>query len=127
MTLTSPFRADGLRAFRHRNYRLFYAGQGTSLIGTWMQAIAQAWLVLELTDEPLALGLVAVAQFAPVLVLGMFGGIVADALPRRRTLMILQAAMMVLAGALFLLTATGVVEVWMILVLALLLGTLNAF
>ena len=127
VTLTSPLRADGLRAFRHRNYRLFYAGQGTSLIGTWMQAIAQAWLVLELTDDPFYLGLVAVAQFAPVLVLGLFGGIVADSLPKRRTLMILQAAMMALAGILFALTATGVIEVWMILVLAFLLGTLNAF
>jgi len=127
MTLVSPLRADGLRAFRHRNYRLFYAGQGTSLIGTWMQAIAQAWLVLELTDEPLTLGLVAAAQFLPVLVLGMFGGILADALPKRRTLMVIQAAMMVLAIVLFVLTASGVIEVWMILALALLLGTLNAF
>jgi MFS family permease len=127
VTFRSPSRVDGLRAFRHRNYRLFYAGQGTSLIGTWMQQVAQAWLVLELTDEPLALGLVAAAQFTPVLVLGLFGGIVADALPKRRTLMIVQAAMMALAVTLFALTATGVVEVWMILVLALLLGVCNAF
>ncbi len=127
MTIASPLRAEGLRALRHRNYRLFYAGQGTSLVGTWMQAVAQAWLVLELTDEPLALGLVAAAQFVPVLVLGLFGGIVADSLPKRRTLVVLQAAMMLLAVTLFALTATDVIEVWMILVLAFLLGTLNAF
>lgn len=127
MTLGSAFGADGLRAFRHRNYRLFYAGQGTSLIGTWVQNIAQAWLVLELTDEPLALGLVTVAQFAPVLVLGLFGGIVADALPKRRTLMVIQTAMMALAITLFAITATGVVQVWMILGLAFMLGVCNAF
>jgi MFS family permease len=127
VTIASPLRAEGLRALRHRNYRLFYAGQGTSLVGTWMQAVAQAWLVLELTDEPLALGLVAAAQFVPVLVLGLFGGIVADSLPKRRTLVVLQAAMMLLAVTLFALTATDVIEVWMILVLAFLLGTLNAF
>ncbi len=127
MTIASPFRADGLRAFRHHNYRLFYAGQGTSLIGTWMQNIAQAWLVLELTNEPLALGLVTAAQFIPVLVLGLFGGIVADSLPKRRTLIVIQAGMMALAVTLYALTATGVIQVWMILVLALLLGTLNAF
>jgi MFS family permease len=127
VTVISPLRADGLRAFRHRNYRLFYAGQGTSLVGTWMQSIAQAWLVLELTNEPLALGLVAAAQFVPVLVLGLFGGIVADALPKRRTLMIIQLGMAVLAIVLFALTVAGVIEVWMVLVLAFLLGTLNAF
>lgn len=127
MTIAAPLRAEGLRALRHRNYRLFYAGQGTSLVGTWMQAVAQAWLVLELTDEPLALGLVAAAQFVPVLVLGLIGGIVADSLPKRRTLVVLQAAMMLLAVTLFALTATDVIEVWMILILAFLLGTLNAF
>jgi MFS family permease len=118
--------SDGLRAFRHRNYRLFYAGQTVSLIGTWMQQVAQAWLVLELTNDPFFLGLIAAAQFTPVLVLGLFGGVVADALPKRRTLVAVQATMMILALTLWALSATGLVQVWMIFVLALLLGTANA-
>ena len=63
-------RPPGLRAFRHRNYRLFFVGQLVSLIGTWMQTVAQAWLILQLTGNPFVLGLVAVVQFGPVLVLG---------------------------------------------------------
>ncbi|MBM4408806.1 MAG: MFS transporter [Chloroflexi bacterium] len=119
----------GLRvwgAFRHHNYRLFFAGQLVSLVGTWMQSVAQGWLVLQLTNDPFALGLVAAAQFVPVLVLGLFGGLVADALPKRRTLIGTQAAQMLLAFALGLLTMTGRVEVWHILVLAFLLGVTNA-
>ena len=67
--------ANGGRAFRHRNYRLFFAGQLVSLVGTWMQAVAQAWLVLQLTHDPLVLGIVAALAFLPVLVLGLFGGL----------------------------------------------------
>ena len=70
--------AQGWRAFRHRNYRLFFAGQAVSLVGTWMMTVAQSWLVLQLTGDPFMLGVVAAAQFLPVLVLGLFGGIVAD-------------------------------------------------
>ena len=66
--------------FRHRNYRLFFTGQAISLIGTWMQQVAQAWLVLELTHDPIWLGIVAAAQFIPVMVLGLFAGVAADAL-----------------------------------------------
>ncbi|MEO6206984.1 MAG: MFS transporter, partial [Candidatus Limnocylindrales bacterium] len=66
-------------AFRHRNYRLFFAGQAISLVGTWMQQVAQAWLVLELSDgDPLWLGVVAAAQFVPVIILGLFAGVLAD-------------------------------------------------
>jgi MFS family permease len=96
-----------LRSLRHRNFRLFFGGQAISLAGSWMQSVAQAWLVLTLTNDPLILGVVAAAQWLPVLVLGLFGGLIADALPKRPTL-------------------TGVVEVWMILVLAVLLGCANA-
>ena len=78
--------ANGARAFRHRNYRLFFSGQLISLVGTWMQQVAQGWLVLQLTNDPFLLGLVAAVQFLPVLVLGLFGGLIADALPKRRTL-----------------------------------------
>jgi MFS family permease len=116
----------GLRAFRHRNYQLFFGGQLISLVGTWMQQVAQAWLVLELTNDALWLGVVAAAQFVPVMVLGLFGGVLADALPKRQTIFVTQAVMMTLAAILAALTLTGVVEVWMIVVLALLLGCANA-
>jgi MFS family permease len=117
---------QGLRAFRHRNYQLFFGGQLISLVGTWMQQVAQAWLVLELTNDALWLGVVAAAQFVPVMILGLFGGVLADALPKRQTIFVTQAVMMTLAIILAVLTISGVVEVWMIVVLALLLGCANA-
>ena len=123
---TSSIATQGVRAFRHRNYRLFFAGQLTSLVGTWMQQVAQGWLVLQLTHDPFWLGLVATAQFLPVVVLGLFGGVLADQLPKRGTLIVSQAAAMILALVLFVLTATGTVEVWHVLVLAALLGVTNA-
>jgi MFS family permease len=109
-------------AFRHRNYRIFFGGQAVSLVGTWMQQVAQAWLVLELTGDPIWLGIVAAAQFLPVMILGLFAGVAADALPKRETLIATQIVMMTLAIVLTVLTATGLVEVWMILLLAILLG-----
>lgn len=126
MTLRAVTGSAGLRAFRHRNYRLFYSGQLTSLIGTWMQSVAQGWLVLELTGDPFYLGLIAAAQFSPVLIFGLFGGIIADAVPKRQTMIVSQVAMMILAFIMWGLTASGVIEVWMILILALLLGLANA-
>ena len=120
-------RTKALTAFRHRNYRLFFGGQAISLIGTWMQQVAQAWLVLTITNgDPLWLGVVAAAQFLPVMILGLFAGILADVLPKRQTLIAVQATMMILAVILTILTATAVVQVWMILVLAVLLGCANA-
>ena len=124
--VASAARFRGFRAFRHRNYRLFFAGQLVSLVGTWMQQIAQGWLVLELTGDPLWLGLVATAQFLPVILLGLFGGVLADHLPKRQTLLATQVVSMVLAFALFGLTASGSIQVWHIMVLAALLGTTNA-
>jgi MFS family permease len=118
--------ANGARAFRHRNYRLFFGGQLVSLIGTWMQQVAQSWLVLQLTHDPLALGAVSALAFLPVLVLGLFGGLIADSLPKRRTLIATQAVQMTLAFILFGLVVTGLVQVWMIMVLALCLGVTNA-
>jgi MFS family permease len=117
----------GLAAFRHRNYRLFFVGQAISLVGTWMQQVAQGWLVLQVSGgDPLWLGLVSAAQFIPVMVLGLFAGILADVLPKRQTLLAVQVVMMTLAAVLAVLTATGVVTVWMILILAVLLGCANA-
>lgn len=113
-------------ALRHRNFRLFWFGQMISLVGTWMQSVAQAWLVLLLTHDPLWLGVVAAVQFTPVLVLGLFGGIVADVLPKRRTVMGTQSVLMLLALVLAGLSWTGVVQVWHILVLAVCLGFVNA-
>jgi MFS family permease len=113
-------------AFHHRNYRLFFAGQLVSLIGTWMQQVAQAWLVLQLTGDPFWLGVVATAQFLPVMVLGLFAGVLADALPKRKVLLVAQVAMMVLAFILAALVVMEVVEVWMIVLLAFLLGIANA-
>jgi MFS family permease len=117
---------QGWRALRHRNYRLFFGGQAISLIGTWMQQVAQGWLVLQLTHDPFVLGLAAAAQFTPVLVLGLFGGLIADQLPKRRVLLVTQTVAMLLAFALFALTATGSVEVWHVFALAVALGVNNA-
>jgi len=126
----SPTRAvaglDGFRALRHRNFRLFWFGQLISLVGTWMQNIAQGWLVLTLTGSPFMLGLVAAAQFTPILVFGLFGGIVADSLPKRPTLIATQTASMGLAFLLAFLTLTHTVQVWQVLVIALALGFANA-
>lgn len=118
--------SEGMNAFRHRNYRLFFTGQAISLVGTWMQQVAQAWLVLQLTHDPIWLGIVAAAQFIPVMVLGLFAGVAADALPKRRVLIGTQVAMMLLAAILAVLVISGVVQVWMILLLAFLLGIANA-
>jgi MFS family permease len=115
------------RAFRHRNYRLFFAGQAVSLVGTWMQQVAQGWLVLQLTGDPLWLGVVATAQFAPVIAFGLLGGLLADHLPKRPTLIVTQTSSMLLAFILFGLTASGAVEVWHVIVLALGLGLANSF
>jgi len=113
--------------FRHRNYRLFFTGQTISLIGFWMQAIAQSWLVYRLTDSPLLLGLVGFASQAPVLFVSPFAGVVADRLNRRRILLITQTLMMLFATVLALLTLTGAVHVWHIILIAALAGTANAF
>src|SRR6185436_18003990 len=109
MPLTSR---RGLTAFKHRNYQLFFGGQLVSLVGTWVQTVAEAWLVLTLTNDPLALGLVSVARFAPVMILGLFGGVIADNLPKRQTLIGTQVAQMLLAFALTALVVTGTVQVW---------------
>lgn len=117
----------GLRAFRHHNFRLFYSGQAVSLVGTWMQQVAQGWLVLQLTGDALALGMVAAAQFLPVMFLGLFGGVAADAIPKRNGLMATQIVSAALALVLGLLVVTGHVQVWQVILLALLLGVVNAF
>jgi MFS family permease len=109
------------------NYRRYISGQAISLIGTWMQMTAQAWLVLTLTHSSTALGIVVALQTLPVLLFGPYGGVIADRVDKRRLMIALQAAMGVQALALGLLTVTGLVHVWEIGVLAALLGFNNAF
>ncbi len=108
------------------NFRLYLAGQSVSLPGTWMQVVAQSWLVLQLSGSGAVLGLVAAAQFLPVLLLGPYGGLVADRVDKRRLLLCTQAALGLLALVLGLLTVTGVVRLWMVFVLAVALGTVNS-
>jgi MFS family permease len=109
------------------NYRRYTRGQAVSLAGTWMQSIAQSWLVLELTGSATALGTVIALQTLPTLVLGPYAGVVADRMDKRRLMIGLQAMMGVLALALGLLTITGVVALWQVYVLAVLLGLNNCF
>jgi MFS family permease len=110
-----------------RNYRRYYGGQSVSLIGTWMQMTAQAWLVLSLTHSGAALGAVVALQTLPVLLLAPYGGVIADRLDKRKLMIGLQSAMGIQALALGLLTVTGAVRVWQIGLLAALLGLNNAF
>jgi MFS family permease len=114
------------RALRHRNYRLFVTGQIASLSGTWMQTVALAWLVLQLTGSGVALGVVTALQFLPLLVLGPLAGLVADRFDKRRVVMATQGTAGVLALVLAVLTATDVIELWMINALAFALGVVTA-
>jgi MFS family permease len=109
------------------NYRRYYGGQSISMIGTWMQMTAQSWLVLSLTHSSTALGIVVALQTLPVLILGPYGGVVADRIDKRKLMIILQSAMGVQALVLGVLTVTGAVKVWEIAVLAAVLGLNNAF
>ena len=109
------------------NFRRYYAGQAVSLVGTWMQSVAQSWLVYVLTHSATDLGLAVALQTLPVLVLGPYGGVIADRVDKRRLMVVLQSAMGVQALVLGLLTVLGVVRFWEILVLAVILGLNNTF
>ena len=116
-----------LRALKHRNFQLFFAGQLISLIGTWMQSVAQSWLVYKLTGSSLKLGAVGFASQIPVFLAAPLGGIVADRYNRHRVVIGTQIASMILAFVLAALTLAGVITVPEIFVLAALLGIVNAF
>src|SRR5919106_340570 len=103
---------------KHRNYRIFFSGQVVSVTGTWMQNIAAAWLVLQLTHSPVAVGVLMLCQFLPATVLGLFGGVLVDRLDVRRTVVATQAASMAFAAALAGLTLGGAVAVWQVYLLA---------
>jgi MFS family permease len=116
-----------LRALRHRNFELFFSGQLVSLIGTWMQNIAESWLVYRLTGSALLLGAAGFASQIPVFLVAPLGGIVADRFNRQRIVIGTQISSMILALIFATLTLTGVIRVWHIFVLAALLGVVNAF
>jgi MFS family permease len=116
-----------LRALRHRNYQLFFGGQFISLIGTWMQTVAQSWLVYRLTGSAALLGLVGFSSQIPVFLLAPLGGSAADRYSRRDIVVATQTSAMLLAFVLAGLTLAGWVQVWHVFVLAALLGVVNAF
>ena len=116
-----------LRALRHRNFQLFFSGQLISLIGTWMDTIAESWLVYRLTGSSLLLGTVAFAGQIPVFLLAPLGGMAADRWNRREIVIGTQTSSMILAFILAFLTLSGRVRVWQVIVLASLMGVVNAF
>jgi len=120
-------RRGAFRALRHRNFRLFFGGQFTSLIGTWMQSVAQGWLVLKLTNSSLMLGVVSFAGYLPVLAVTLFAGVVVDHVDRRRLIIATQALLMLSAFALAALTWAGVVRVEHVALLAAFNGLVTAF
>ena len=115
------------RALRHRNFQLFFGGQLISLIGTWMQTVAQSWLVYKMTGSGLLLGSVGFASQIPVFLIAPIGGITADRANRQRVVIATQIASMILAFVLAALTLTHSIKVWHVFVLAALLGVVNAF
>ena len=127
---TSPLPAQSTGVFASlsvHNYRLYFGGQAVSLIGTWMQATAQAWLVLTLSGSSSILGLIVALQALPILIIGPYAGVIADRVDRRLLMIFLQTIMGVLALVLAILTLGGWIAVWQIAILALLLGLNNAF
>lgn len=116
----------GFVAMRHPNYRRYWFGQIGSVVGAWMQSVALPWLVLQLGGSPLQLGLVIVFLSGPAMVIAPLGGVIADRLDKRRTLLVANSVSMLQAVALFVMAVTGVVEIWHIYLLALVAGTASA-
>ena len=114
-------------SLRNRNFRIFFTAPIVSVTGTWMQSIAQMWLVLHLTGSGLALGITAALQFTPILLFGTWGGLLADRVDKRKLLMVTQSAAGVVALVLAGLTLGGLVQLWMVYVLAFALGMVNVF
>jgi len=115
----------GLRAVRHRDFRLFWSGQLVSLIGTWMQSVGQSWLVLELTNSPFRLGMIGALQFGPILLFSFLGGAISDRVRKRRMLIGTQTALMLQAFTLSALVWSGHVQFWHVALLAALYGLAN--
>lgn len=117
---------QGFAAMRHPNYRRYWFGQMGSLIGAWMQSVALPWLVLQLGGSPFQLGLVMAFLFGPSMVLAPIGGVLADRLDKRRTLLVVNMVAMVQATTLFVLALSGVIEIWHVYALGLVAGLVNA-
>jgi MFS family permease len=120
-------RRYGFGAFAHRNFRLFFIGQGISLIGTWMQNVGEGWLILQLTNSPFFVGLTSALSSLGVLLFSLYAGVIADRTDKRRFIVFMQVAFMLEAFTVSILVWTGVVQVWQVLVLATLLGIASAF
>ena len=120
------FLSSGFHSLKVRNFRLFIFGQIVSLTGTWMQTTAQAWLVLQLSNSPLALGFVTTLQFLPVTILSLYGGVLADRLPKRRTLIVTQTLLLIQAAIFGFLVGTNTIQLWHLYVLAISQGIVSA-
>jgi MFS family permease len=119
--------ASTFRSLRHRNFRLYWLGQLISLIGTWMQSVAQGWLMHRLTSSSFMLGLLGFCQFTPVMLFSLLGGVLSDRMDKRRLLLLTQSAMMIQAVAMAALTSFNLLSPWGLLALAFLFGMVNAF
>ena len=125
--MTEAVRRYGFGALSHRNFRLFFIGQGISLIGTWMQNVGEGWLILTLTNSPFYVGLTAALSSIGVLLFSLYAGVLADRTDKRRFIIFMQIAFMLEAFAVAILVWTQVVAVWQVLLLATLLGIASAF
>jgi predicted MFS family arabinose efflux permease len=125
MTRVKKLGRDTFRSLRQRNYRLYFFGQIVSVSGTWMQSLAQAWLVLRITGSGVSLGVTAALQFVPMLVAGSWGGVLADRFDKRKLLLCTQVAAGLLALVLGTITAVGAEALWNVYLLAFLLGCVN--
>ncbi|HXO84514.1 MAG TPA: MFS transporter [Gemmatimonadales bacterium] len=127
MPASDTARLYGFGALAHRNFRLFFIGQGISLIGTWMQNVGEGWLILSLTNSPFYVGLTSALSSLGVLLFSLYAGVIADRTDKRRFIIFMQVAFMLEAFAVSILVWTGVVQVWQVLLLATLLGIASAF
>ena len=125
--MTEAARRYGLGALAHRNFRLFFIGQGISLVGTWMQNVGEGWLILTLTNSPFYVGLAAALSSLGVLLFSLYAGVVADRVDKRRVIVSMQVAFMLEAFTVSILVWTHVVAVWQVLLLATVLGIASAF
>lgn len=116
-----------VRSLRHRNYRLFFGGQGISLVGTWMQQIALGWLVYRLTDSAFLLGLVGFSSQIPTFILASYAGVLADRFDKHRIIILTQTLAMIQAAILAVLTLTHSIQIWHIIFLSVFIGIVNAF
>jgi len=125
--MTEAARRYGFGALAHRNFRLFFIGQGISLVGTWMQNVGEGWLILTLTNSPFYVGLTAALSSLGVLLFSLYAGVIADRVDKRRFIIFMQLAFMLEALTVAILVWTGVVAVWQVLLLATILGIASAF